>query len=275
MLILLSPAKNMNFDPVERALQSTAPALIDQTRILSKITRGLSQAKLRAMMGINADLARLNYERFQAFKADEPGVKPAAFAFNGEVYRGLDAVSLSDDDLAWAQDHLRLLSGLYGALRPLDAIHPYRLEMGRRLHTRRGENLYDFWGTHIAKHLNELNEVSTGDDEPVILNLASNEYFKSVDKKTLNGRVITATFKEEKDGELRALMVYAKKARGMMARWAIQNRISDPADLVKFDGGGYHFEAQGSVDGNLLFTRPQPETLAQKAKKSRKNAKTA
>lgn len=264
MLILLSPAKNMNFDPVERVLETTEPTLIDQTRILSKTTRGLTQAKLRAMMGINADLARLNYERFQAFRAEEPGVKPAAFAFNGEVYRGLDAASMSDDDLAYAQDHLRLLSGMYGALRPLDAIHPYRLEMGRRLHTRRGENLYDFWGQHIAKHLNEL---SSDDEQPVILNLASNEYFKSVDTKTLKGRVITATFKEEKDGELRALMVYAKKARGMMARWAVQNRISNPAELVKFDGGGYRFEAEGSADGNLLFTRPQPETLAQKKAK--------
>jgi len=264
MLILLSPAKNMSFDPVDRALVTTSPVLIDQTRILSKTTRGLTQAKLRAMMGINADLAKLNYERFQAFKADEPGVKPAAFAFNGEVYRGLDAASLSDDDLAYAQDHLRLLSGMYGALRPLDAIHPYRLEMGRKLHTRRGENLYDFWGKHIAKHLNEINESDAGEDTPVILNLASNEYFKSVDKKTLKGRVITATFKEEKDGQLRALMVYAKKARGMMARWAVQNRVTDAADLVKFDGGGYRFEADGSADGNLLFTRPQPETLAQK-----------
>ena len=263
MLILLSPAKNMSFDPIERELPATEPALIDETRILSKTTRQLSASQIKSMMKINDDLARLNRERFQAFDADQPGEKQAAFAFNGEVARGLDAASLSDEDLAYAQDHLRILSGMYGALRPLDAIHPYRLEMGRKLHTRRGETLYDFWGDKIAKHLNSLQADA---DEPVILNLASNEYFKSVDKKTIKGRVITANFKEEKDGQLRALMVYAKKARGMMARWAIQNRIEDPADLKKFDLGGYRFDPEGSKDGDLLFTRPQPVTATQKKK---------
>jgi cytoplasmic iron level regulating protein YaaA (DUF328/UPF0246 family) len=207
------------------------------------------------MMKISDDLARLNRERFQAFDADTPGEKQAAFAFNGEVYRGLEADSLSDADLDYAQDHLRILSGMYGALRPLDAIHPYRLEMGRKLHTRRGENLYDFWGDRIAKELNNLQESK---DEPVVLNLASNEYFKSVDRKKLKARVITANFKEEKDGQLRALMVFAKKARGMMARWVIQNRVEDPAELCKFDLGGYRFEADGSSEDELLFTRPQP-----------------
>jgi len=255
MLILLSPAKNMNFDPVERDLPATEPPLIDQTRILSKTTRQLTAPKIKAMMKISDDLARLNRERFQAFDADTPGEKQAAFAFNGEVYRGLEADSLSAADLDYAQDHLRILSGMYGALRPLDAIHPYRLEMGRKLHTRRGENLYDFWGDRIAKELNSLQEDK---DNPVVLNLASNEYFKSVDRKKLKGRVITANFKEEKDGQLRALMVFAKKARGMMARWVIQNRVEDPAELRKFDLGGYRFEADGSSEDELLFTRPQP-----------------
>lgn len=255
MLILLSPAKNMNFDPVERDLPATEPPLIDQTRILSKTTRQLTAPKIKAMMKISDDLARLNRERFQVFDADTPGEKQAAFAFNGEGYRGLEADSLSDADLDYAQDHLRILSGMYGALRPLDAIHPYRLEMGRKLHTRRGENLYDFWGDRIAKELNRLQESK---DEPVVLNLASNEYFKSVDRKKLKARVITANFKEEKDGQLRALMVFAKKARGMMARWVIQNRVEDPAELRKFDLGGYRFEADGSSEDELLFTRPQP-----------------
>ncbi|WP_300532692.1 peroxide stress protein YaaA [Maricaulis sp.] len=262
MLVLLSPAKNMNFDPLERDLPATTPALIDETRILSKTTRGLSASKIKAMMGISDDLAQLNRERFQAFDAEQPGEKQAAFAFNGEVYRGLDAASLSEDDLNWAQDHLRLLSGMYGTLKPLDAIHPYRLEMGRKLHTRRGESLYDFWGTLIAKDLNAAME---GEDEPVVLNLASNEYFKSVDKKALKAKVITATFKEEKDGQLRALMVYAKKARGMMARWVIENRVTDPADLVKFDAGGYRFVEDGSKPGDLLFTRPQPAAAGKRA----------
>ena len=259
MLILLSPAKNMNFDTVGRDLPATEPALIDETRILSKTTRQLTITKIKSMMKINDDLARLNRDRFQAFDADQPGEKQAAFAFNGEVYRGLEADSLSDADLDWAQDHLRILSGLYGALRPLDAIHPYRLEMGRKLHTRRGESLYDFWGDRIAKDLNNL---QAGQDDPVILNLASNEYFRSVDRKALKARVITATFKEEKDGQLRALMVFAKKARGMMARWAIENRVTDPAELVNFNLGGYRFDKTGSSEDDLLFTRPQPAKQA-------------
>jgi cytoplasmic iron level regulating protein YaaA (DUF328/UPF0246 family) len=263
MLILLSPAKQMNFDAATRDLPITTPALIDQTRMLSKTTRGLTIKKIKSMMGLSDDLARLNYERFKAFDADQPGTKQAAMAFNGEVYRGLAAGELSGADLDWAQDHVRLLSGLYGALRPLDGIHPYRLEMGRKLHTRRGENLYDFWGKLIAKHLNETLAEET---DPVVLNLASNEYFKSVDQKTLKARVITANFKEEKDGQLRMLMVYAKRARGMMARWAIENRTTNPSDLADFDTGGYRLDASQSSDGNLTFTRPQPEVMKAKPK---------
>ncbi|WP_339740716.1 peroxide stress protein YaaA [uncultured Maricaulis sp.] len=263
MLILLSPAKNMNFDAPERELPVTVPALLDETRTLSATTRGLSTSKIKSLMKISADLARLNRERFQAFDADQPGTKQAALAFAGEVYRGLEAGTLDDDDLAYAQDHLRILSGMYGALRPLDGIHPYRLEMGRKLHTRRGESLYDFWGDKIAQHLNEL---QAGDSDPVVLNLASNEYFKAVDQKALKARVITASFKEEKDGQARMLMVFAKKARGMMARWAIENRISDPADLVKFDAGGYTYDEVGSSESDLLFTRPQPAAAGAKAK---------
>tara|TARA_R110002096_G_scaffold17921_6_gene61700 strand:- start:1223 stop:2023 length:801 start_codon:yes stop_codon:yes gene_type:complete len=262
MLILLSPAKNMNFDALDRDLPATTPALIDETRILSATTRGLSTSKIKTLMKISSDLARLNRDRFRAFDADQPGTKQAAMAFAGEVYRGLEAATLSDDDLAFAQDHLRILSGMYGALRPLDGIHPYRLEMGRKLHTRRGESLYDFWGDKIAQHLNAL---LADDKDPVVLNLASNEYFKAADRKALKARVITASFKEEKDGQSRMLMVFAKKARGMMARWAIENRISDPADLVKFDAGGYAFDEAGSSEGDLLFTRPQPAAAGAKA----------
>jgi cytoplasmic iron level regulating protein YaaA (DUF328/UPF0246 family) len=263
MLILLSPAKNMNFDSVDRALPASVPTLLDETRALAATTRGLSTSKIKSLMKISADLAKLNRERFQAFDADQPGSKQAALAFAGEVYRGLEAGSLTDDDLAFAQDHLRILSGMYGALRPLDAIHPYRLEMGRKLHTRRGESLYDFWGDTIAQHLNTL---QADESDPVVLNLASNEYFKAVDRKALNARIITASFKEEKDGQARMLMVFAKKARGMMARWAIENRVSDPADLVKFDAGGYAYDEAGSSESDLLFTRPQPAAAGAKVK---------
>ena len=163
---------------------------------------------------------------------------------------------MSRDDLNWAQDHLLILSGLYGALRPLDAIQPYRLEMGTRLHTRRGESLYDFWGDHIGKYIDP--QLAT-DDEPVIVNLASNEYSKAARLKNRKARIITPDFKEEKDGQLRALMVYAKKARGMMARWIIQNRIESPDALTRFNDGGYRFEPEGSSQDKWLFTRPQPD----------------
>tara|TARA_R110002073_G_scaffold21092_4_gene74733 strand:+ start:5117 stop:5914 length:798 start_codon:yes stop_codon:yes gene_type:complete len=256
MLTLLSPAKNMNFDPVLRDLPATTPALIEETRILSAHTRALTTSKIKSLMGISADLAKLNRERFQAFDAEKPGEKQAALAFNGEVYRGLDADSMSDEDLAYAQDHLRILSGMYGALRPLDAIHPYRLEMGRKLHTRRGEKLYDFWGDLIAKHLNDL---QADEDEPVILNLASKEYFKAADRKSLKARVITANFSEEKDGQRRVLMVYAKKARGQMARWVMENRIEDPKDLKSFAVEGYEIDRARSTAGTLEFVRDQPE----------------
>jgi len=259
MLILLSPAKQLDFEPAVLSLTPTRPALIERARELSKTTAKLSAKKLKSLMDLSDDLARLNAARFEAFDPDLPptaeGAKPAALAFNGEVYRGLDAGSLSEADLAWAQDRLRILSGLYGALAPLDAIQPYRLEMGTKLKTKKGESLYDFWGEDIAS---ELNRLVADDPEPVIVNLASNEYFKAAKPKALKARVVSCDFKEEKDGKLRALMVYAKKARGMMARWIIENRIEDPERLKAFDVAGYAYDADGSTPDRLLFTRPQP-----------------
>lgn len=256
MLILLSPAKQLNFEPARASLPVTAPRLSARTKVLSKTTAALSASKLKALMGLSDDLARLNRERFQAFDADAEGGKPAALAFNGEVYRGLDADSLSDEDLAWAQDRLRILSGLYGVLRPLDGIQPYRLEMGTRLKTRKGATLYDFWGDDIAKSLKaDLKD----QPEPVVINLASNEYARAARLKSLGAQVISVDFKEEKDGQLRALMVFAKKARGLMARWIIENRIETPDAIRAFDAEGYRFEPAGSSDDRWLFTRPQPE----------------
>lgn len=259
MLILLSPAKQLNFEPVEKDITASVPALKDQTRVLSKTTRNLTAPKLKSLMGISDDLAKLNRERFQSFDSQSDDGKPAALAFNGEVYRGLDAASLSKDDLNWAQDHLLILSGLYGALRPLDAIQPYRLEMGTKLHTRRGETLYDFWGDHIAQYIDAQLEK---DEEPVIINLASNEYSKAAKLNKRKARVISFDFKEEKDGKLRPLMVYAKKARGMMARWIIENRIDNSNDLTKFNEAGYSFEPEGSSDDRWLFARPQPAPVS-------------
>lgn len=255
MLILLSPAKQLDFSERGHAPTATQPALLDRTRELAKTTSKLTSAKLKSLMGLSDDLADLNRERFKAFDPDNADGRPAAMVFNGEVYRGLDAPSLSADDLQWAQQRLRILSGLYGVLRPLDQIQPYRLEMGTRLSTRKASNLYEFWGRDIA---GQLQSDLSGHDSKTVVNLASNEYSKAAKLKSLGVPVISADFKEEKDGQLRALMVYAKKARGLMARWIIDNRIEDPARLTGFDLDGYRYDAEGSSPDRLLFTRPQP-----------------
>lgn len=255
MLILLSPAKQLDFSERGQAPTMTKPALIERTRELSKTTATLTGPQLADLMGLSDDLANLNRERFKAFDPDSMEGRPAALAFNGEVYRGLDAPSIDAEDLQYAQQHLRILSGLYGVLRPLDAIQPYRLEMGTRLKTKKGSNLYQFWGEDIAE---QLKSDLSGHASQTIVNLASNEYAKAAKLKSLGVPVVSADFKEEKDGKLRALMVYAKKARGMMARWIIENRIEDPARLREFDLDGYRFDAEGSSEDSLLFTRPQP-----------------
>ncbi len=255
MLILLSPAKALDFEPRGVEVETTIPALKERTRILSKTTAGLTAPKLKQLMGLSDDLAVLNRERFKAFDPETTEGRPAAMVFNGEVYRGLDAPSMSAEALNWAQDHLRILSGLYGVLRPKDAIQPYRLEMGTRLKTRKGSNLYDFWGDDIAK---TLKTDLAAQESPAVVNLASNEYAKAAKLKTLGVPVITPDFKEEKDGKLRALMVYAKQARGRMARWIIDHRIEDPEALKGFDVGGYRYDAEGSTADKWLFTRPQP-----------------
>lgn len=257
MLMLLSPAKNLNFDPAPGAPKATKPALAKDTSELADVTRKLTRAKIKNLMGISEKLADLNYERFQGFKTAGKieGAKPAAMAFNGDVYLGLDAKSLSADDMEFAQDHLRILSGLYGLLRPLDAIQPYRLEMGSRLKNPRGANLYDFWSDKIAK---EVNKAAKPHADPTIVNLASNEYFSAVDPAALKALVVTPVFKEEKDGRMRQLQFFAKRARGLMARWAIQNRAKSANDFKKFNLAGYKFREGDSSDDIWLFSRPQP-----------------
>lgn len=267
MLILLSPAKKMNFEPAPGAPKATKPALSNHTAELAETTRKLTRGKIKTLMGISENLADLNYERFQAFKADgkSPSAKQAALAFNGDVYLGLDAASFSHDDLAFAQTHLRILSGLYGLLRPLDAIQPYRLEMGSRLKTSRDANLYAFWDDIIAEEINKAVKVH---DDPTIVNLASNEYFSAVKADALKTPVITPIFKEEKDGKLRQLQFFAKRARGLMARWAIENRIERAEDLKKFSVDGYRFRKDGSGETIWLFTRPQPKPKAAAKKRA-------
>ena len=256
MLVLLSPAKSLNYDAAPDAPAMTERLMADQTAILAKTTRNLSRAKLKAMMHISEDLADLNYHRFQAFKpeGDEASEKQAVLAFNGDVYQGFDAKSLSNDDLIWANDHIRILSGFYGLLRPLDAMQPYRLEMGTSIHTRRGESLYDFWGDKISKQLN----TDLGADETVV-NLASNEYFKSVDKKALKARIVTCDFKDvDEMGKARTLAFFAKRARGAMARYVVENRVENVEDLKQAVVDDYVFRPELSKADHWTFTRPQP-----------------
>jgi cytoplasmic iron level regulating protein YaaA (DUF328/UPF0246 family) len=253
MLIVLSPAKRLDFAEPAQPLPATRPRLMDDTAALAVTARRQTQADLRRLMSISADLAKLNQARFKAFdpEATDVGVQ-AALAFAGDVYQGLDARTLDAAAMDWAQDRLRILSGLYGLLRPLDRIQPYRLEMGTRLKTRRGSSLYDFWGDRISKRLN-LDAADHAD--PTLINLASQEYFGAVDAKALKLPVITCHFREERDGESRIISFFAKRARGAMARFAIDERIERAQDLKAFDRDGYRYDRSTSTEFDWIFTR--------------------
>jgi len=253
VLIVLSPAKRLDFTETDPALPATAPRFVEDIASLSRTAKRQTKADLRKLMSISEDLAKLNQQRFKAFdpEATDAGIQ-AVMAFAGDVYQGLDARSLDPKALDWAQSHLRILSGLYGLLRPLDRIQPYRLEMGVRLKTRRGNSLYDFWDDRISK---QLNLDAEGQAHPVLVNLASQEYFGAVDAKALKIPVVTPNFRENKDGESRIISFFAKKARGTMARFAIDERIENPTDLKAFDRDGYRFDKALSTDTDWIFTR--------------------
>lgn len=257
MLIVLSPAKNLDFDPVDTTPTPTRPEFLKEARALNKVARKLAPNDLQKLMRISENLATLNHDRFRAFRGDGTSNvhKPAALAFNGDVYQGLDAASFDADDFTFAQGHLRILSGLYGLLRPLDLIEPYRLEMGSRLANPKGKNLYAYWGDALARAIDHHLENLSGDG--TLINLASREYFGAIDAGALGAPVVTPVFKEEKDGTLRQLQFYAKRARGMMARWAIKNRVTRADALKAFDVDGYRFCPDGSSAQDWLFTRPQ------------------
>lgn len=255
MLIVLSPAKALNFDAPPASAPLTLPQMAEQTAELAKTTRKLRVVDLKRMMSLSDALAKLSRERFQAFDADSEEGLQAAFAFNGDVYLGLKARELDRKALAWAQDHVRILSGLYGVLRPLDAIQPYRLEMGVRIKTRRGQSLYDFWGPRIAE---ALDEAAAGHKDRTVVNCASGEYFGAVDRAALKAPVLSCRFLEEKDGEARIISFFAKRARGALARYAIDNRIETAADLKGFDRDGYRFQPHLSSEEEFTFLRPQP-----------------
>ena len=257
MLVVISPAKRLDW--AERDVTVTQPDFQDDAVRLAKTARNLTLGKLKSLMALSDDLARLNRDRFNAFEAAPNAdlTRPAALAFAGDTYQGLEAGSLDTDEMAWAQDHLRILSGLYGVLRPLDAIQPYRLEMGSRLKTRRGTNLYDYWGDGPAKALNEQAEAS---GSKALINCASQEYFGAVSLKTLRIPVITPQFMEDKgDGKgPKIVSFFAKKARGAMARFIVQNRLTDASAIRDFDTGGYAWQADGSTQERPLFVRPYP-----------------
>ena len=259
MLFVLSPAKRLDFSDHPLSAQATRPRLAEDTALLAVTTRRLTGPDLKRLMGVSDDLARLNRERFRTFDPEAAGDLPAALAFAGDVYQGLKARELNAEAMGWAQARLRILSGLYGVLRPLDAIQPYRLEMGTRLATRRGRDLYAFWGDRIAR---QLDADLDGQAERAVVNLASEEYFGAVDRKALKAPVIDVRFEEEKDGGRKVLSFFAKQARGAMARWAIDQRIERAADLRGFDAGGYRIDAGRSSEGALVFWRPQPEPVA-------------
>jgi uncharacterized protein len=260
VIVLLSPAKSLNYAPLaEQAshlanLPHTLPHFVKEPPKLVAAARKLSAKKLMALMDISDDLASLNVARFKAWQPEYTvaNAKQAILAFDGDVYTGLQAATLSVDDLNWAQAHIGMLSGLYGVLRPLDLMQPYRLEMGSALPTKNAKNLYGFWGAQITEHLNErLNEVKSD----VIVNLASQEYFKSVKVSALTARVIECVFEDEKNGQFKVISFFAKQARGLMARYVVLNRITTPAKLKKFDLAGYAYAADASTEDRLVFRR--------------------
>ncbi|MCR9214142.1 MAG: peroxide stress protein YaaA [Proteobacteria bacterium] len=254
MLAVISPAKKLDFDRTDLTEDYTQPEFLSQSRKLVTRSRKLSAGDLKKLMKLSDDLSELNRKRFKAMKFpfSPDNAKQAAFAFNGDTYTGLQAKSLSEEDMSYAQNHLRILSGLYGLVRPLDLIQPYRLEMGTRLDTDRGADLYQFWGDRLSRKLTKL---LAEHEQPYLINLASIEYFKAVDRKTLKPKVITGVFKEVKDGTAKIIGFSAKKARGMMARYMIENRIDQPEGLKDFSEEGYKFQPSLSSDSDYVFTR--------------------
>lgn len=258
MIITLSPSKGQDFETPAKTKKHTSPVALDDSELLIKELRKIKSGELQAMMSVSENIANLNVDRFKKFKTpfSTSNAKQAIFAFKGDVYSGIDIENFSAADLDYAQKHLRMLSGLYGYLRPLDLIQPYRLEMKTRLKNPRGDNLYQFWGDSITER---LNKDLAKQQEPVLVNLASNEYFKSVKPKLLEGRLLNINFKETKDGKTRIVAIFAKRARGMMTDYILRNRIEKPEDLKKFKAGGYKFSKADSDDKQWTFVRPQPE----------------
>ncbi len=254
MLFLLSPAKSLDYDTPAGDVPHTQPLFVKQSAELIQILRGYSPQQISELMDLSDTLAGLNVARYQAWspKFTAKNAKQAVLAFNGDVYEGLDAKTLKAEDLAWAQEHVCILSGLYGVLRPLDWMQPYRLEMGTALGNPQGKNLYKFWGTQIADYLNGRLQA---DKTPVVVNLASQEYFKAVNTKALKARVIECVFEDWKGGKYKVISFLAKRARGLMARYAATQHLSTPKQLEKFKLEGYAYDVRASEPDRLVFRR--------------------
>jgi len=254
MLIVISPAKTLDYETPPKTKVFTMPDYLDHSQRLINRLRNLSSLDISDLMKVSSKIADLNFDRYESWKKPftTNNAKQAVLAFKGDVYTGLNAETFKADDFKFAQSHLRMLSGLYGLLRPLDLMQPYRLEMGTKLKTDNGNNLYEFWGSDITEGLNtQLKKIKS----KYLINLASNEYFKSVKPKELNAEIITPAFKEFKNGEYKMIGIYAKKARGLLSRYIIENKLSDPEDLKSFNEDGYKFNKTLSKGNNWVFTR--------------------
>lgn len=256
MLIVISPAKSLDFKTPPKISDFTIPEFLNESEKLVARLKTMSPKKLSELMGISADLGELNFKRFQEWHLPftPENAKQAILAFNGDVYQGLNATTFSKEQFERAQTKLRILSGIYGVLKPLDLMQPYRLEMGTKLKYYKSKDLYSFWNPLITK---KINEAVSESGNKVLINLASNEYFKSIDKKKLKAEIVTPDFKEFKNGSYKMISFFAKRARGLMSRYIIENDISDPSDLLAFDAEGYSFNSRLSKANNPIFTREQ------------------
>ncbi|WKX26023.1 peroxide stress protein YaaA [Tatumella ptyseos] len=254
MLMLISPAKTLDFESPVPVSDYTQPALLDHSQQLIDIAKKLSPAEIASLMKISDKLSHLNADRFNQWSTpfSPENARQALFAFKGDVYTGLQADQLSPEAIQFAQQHLRMLSGLYGVLRPLDLMQPYRLEMGTKLANKAGKDLYTFWGETITE---QLNQHIKAQHEKWVINLASDEYFKAVTPEKLKAKLIKPVFLDEKNGKFKVISFYAKKARGMMCRFIIENKITQPEKLTEFDMEGYFFDAQRSTDDEMVFCR--------------------
>ena len=258
MLALISPAKTLDYESALPTDIHTLPRLLEHSQELIDVSRHLSATDIANLMSVSEKIAKLNVERFNDWQPEFnfSNARQALFAFKGDVYTGLDAYALGEQDIAYAQQHLRMLSGLYGLLRPLDLMMPYRLEMGTKLKNPRGHNLYEFWGENITQLINADLEQANSE---LLVNIASDEYYKSVKPEKIKAQIIKPVFLDQKNGKYKVISFYAKKARGLMARYIVENRLNQAEDLKSFNLDGYYYDAESSLKGELVFKRDEQQ----------------